>query len=103
MRVPGEKAVKFDGCAVWDPRHQLLEAKGRGRAGILDFLARLNRSPKMLETDSEQARRQIAAARGRPLDWHAAEGRYRDALEGALYNNKVPRPPTFSLYHTPAF
>jgi hypothetical protein len=102
VRMPDGRVVKFDGCAVWDPRRQLLEAKGRGREGVLDFLLRHGGRPKMLEKDAEQARRQIDIAQGRRLDWHAAERGYRDALQGALYGEKVPQPPTFSLYHTPA-
>lgn len=102
VRIPGRAAVKFDGCAVWDPRRQLLEAKGRGREGVLDFLLKLGRVPTMLEKDAEQARRQIDVATGRRVDWHAAERGYRDALEGELYNRSVPRPRSFSLHHTPA-
>jgi hypothetical protein len=36
VRIPGQAAVKFDGCAIWDPRHPLLEAKGPGRADIVE-------------------------------------------------------------------
>lgn len=102
VRVPGKRAVKFDGCAVWDPDRQLLEAKGRGREGILDFLRRINRPAKMLDEDANQVRRQNDAAGGRRVDWHAAELRYEEALREALYGAKIPPPPTFSLYHTPA-
>lgn len=102
VRMPDGRVVKFEGCAVWDPRRQLLEAKGRGREGVLDFLSRRGGRPKMLEKDAEQARRQIDVAQGRRLDWHAAERGYRDALKRTLYDKHVPQPPTFSLYHTPA-
>jgi hypothetical protein len=94
--------VKFDGCAVWDPQRQLLEAKGRGREAILDFLYKLGRDPKMLVKDAEQADRQIKVAGGRRVEWHAAERRYREALEKAIYDQEISRPPTFSLRHTPA-
>lgn len=102
VRIPGQGVVKFDGCAVWDPRRQLLEAKGRGREGIIDFLRRLGRYPKMLEKDAEQVGRQVGAAQGRRVDWHAAERGYRDALDEAIYRKEIPRPSTFRLYHTPA-
>ena len=36
VRNPGEKPVKFDGCAVWDPRHPLLEAKGPGYVAVIN-------------------------------------------------------------------
>jgi hypothetical protein len=102
VRMPDGRTVKFDGCAVWDPRRQLLEAKGRGREGVLDFLLRRAGRPKMLAKDTEQAKRQIGVAEGRRVDWHAAERGYRDALKAALVDEKVPGPPTFNLHHTPA-
>lgn len=103
VRNPGEASVKFDGCGVWLRKKPLLEAKGRGRAGILDFLLPRGATPKMLKDDVGQVRRQIGAAQGRPVDWHAAESRYRDILDKAIESNEeFERPPTFNLYHTPA-
>ena len=73
VRNPGEKAVKFDGCAVWDSKRQLLEAKGPGYAELFKWS---RRSPGMGflpgKTES-QARHQEGAARGRTTEWHVAE------------------------------
>lgn len=101
VRLPDGRAVKYDGCAVWDPKRQLLEAKGPGRQGVLEFLRQAGRPLKVVDGAVSQARRQIGAAEGRPVEWHAAERGYRDALRDAIAR-ELTRPPTFSLDHTPA-
>lgn len=72
VRNPGEAPVKFDGCAVWDPHHQLLEAKGPGYAGLISGGARPWQG-SVLKKSQSQARRQADAARGKLVEWHAAE------------------------------
>jgi hypothetical protein len=102
VRIPGQAAVKFDGCAIWNPRHPLLEAKGPGRAGIVEDAERYGFPLRMLDSDVGQVRRQNHAAQGRPVEWHAAEGRYADALREKVRREKPPTPSTFDLHHTPA-
>lgn len=72
VRNPGERPVNFDGCAVWDPRHQLLEAKGLGYQSLLRGVERI---PNMRTPDKlrDQMRRQAGAARGKVVEWHFAE------------------------------
>ncbi|MCA6255923.1 MAG: helix-turn-helix domain-containing protein [Phenylobacterium sp.] len=36
VRNPFEKPVRFDGCAVWDSRRPLLEAKGPGHEALIE-------------------------------------------------------------------
>jgi hypothetical protein len=62
VRNPGEKPVKFDGCAVWDPKHQLLEAKGPGYAGLFESERRFPGFRPFRESAESQARRQAGAA-----------------------------------------
>ena len=61
-------------------------------------------APPSVRADMPLARPLPAPGRskGRRVDWHAAELRYEEALREALYGAKIPPPPTFSLYHTPA-
>jgi len=95
VRIPGENAVKFDGCAVWDSRRQLLEAKGPGYAGLAlhadkPFFRDFSEEPR------EQAVRHDRAARGRQVDWHVAEkGAWR------FFKDRVGARPNFGVYHTP--
>jgi hypothetical protein len=72
--VRREGQVKFDGCAVWDPRHQLLEAKGPGYEGLAQQAIRYGFYRTFGEKQEDQARRQGRAARGRRVEWHVAEG-----------------------------
>jgi hypothetical protein len=73
VRNPEEKAVRFDGCAVWDPRRQLLEAKGPGYEA-LDRRARKSTFLRFIWSGvRNQAQRQDRAARGRTVEWHVAE------------------------------
>lgn len=73
VRNPSEKPVRFDGCAVWDPRRPLLEAKGPGYEA-LDRRARKSTFLRFIWNGvRDQARRQNNAARGRTVEWHVAE------------------------------
>ena len=85
VRNPGEKAVRFDGCAVWDPRRQLLEAKGPGYAGLDRRARRSNFAQFLWKGIHNQSQRQNRAARGRPVEWHIAEPEivpsFRTAIE----------------------
>ncbi|MCE2819390.1 MAG: restriction endonuclease fold toxin 5 domain-containing protein [Phenylobacterium sp.] len=87
VRNPLEKPVRFDGCAVWDPRRSLLEAKGPG----YEALDRRTRKSTFLQFIWDgvrnQARRQNQAARGRTVEWHVAEPAvvptFREVIEPA--------------------
>ena len=73
VRNPVEKPVRFDGCAVWDPRRPLLEAKGPGYEA-LDRRARKSTFLGGVWDDARlQASRQNRAARGKTVEWHVAE------------------------------
>jgi hypothetical protein len=96
VRNPLENAVRFDGCAVWDPRRQLLEAKGPGYAGLVERGRRSTFFPLLRMGPEGQARRQARASRGRPVDWHVAEP---DALP---FFRDVLEPYPINLHHTPA-
>ena len=65
--------MKFDGCAVGDPKRQLLEAKGPGYAGLAKKARRYPGIRGFRNKSDSQARRQAGAARGRPIEWHVAE------------------------------
>lgn len=89
--------MKFDGCAVWDPRHPLLEAKGPGYVAVINAGERYGFIDSVRKGPQGQSDRQATAARGRPVDWHYAEdgaGKFFDDTVG-------PRPP-LALHHTPA-
>lgn len=96
VRAPDGTKVAFDGCAVWDPRRQLLEAKGPGYAGLAAFMEDDLRFPDFNDGPSLQAQRQRAVARGRPVDWHIAE---RRALP--FFRKRVEIAPNFSARYTP--
>jgi acyl-CoA hydrolase len=82
--VVTQAPVKFDGCAVWDPRHELLEAKGPRYAALLNTIF----GARVLKPMDEQANRQYRAAAGRPIDWHVAEreaaDKIRDRVTGRI-------------------
>jgi hypothetical protein len=65
--------VKFDGCAVWDPRHPLLEAKGPGYAPLLPKALEWGFYGNMLKGAVGQADRQAAAVPNQRIEWHVAE------------------------------
>nr|QQZ51093.1 hypothetical protein JKL49_08035 [Phenylobacterium glaciei] len=65
--------MKFDGCAVWDPRHQLLEAKGPGYEGLIQRAGWSWFLGSLLKGLGSQAGRQDDAARGKPVEWYVAE------------------------------
>jgi len=97
VRAPDGTKVAFDGCAVWDPRRQLLEAKGPGYAGLAAFMGGRPEFPKFNNAPGLQAERQKRVAGARPVDWHVAE-------KGAepFFRNRVKISPNFEVYHTPA-
>lgn len=85
VRPPlGQAAVRFDGCAVWDPRHQLLEAKGPGYDGLMDAGRQYRFLKSIADKAKDQGRRQSEVAGGKPMDWHIAEKRARGVFRGAL-------------------
>jgi hypothetical protein len=97
VRNPGQNPVKFDGCAVWDPRHQLLEAKGPGYAGLIEWSGRSPGVRRFRDESENQARRQAGAAGGRATEWHVAEP------EAVPYFAGVLGPyPSIRLRQTPA-
>jgi hypothetical protein len=73
VRNPGQRPVKFDGCAVWDPRHPLLEAKGPGYAALLPKARQWDFYHGMLDGALGQADRQAGAVRDQRIEWHIAE------------------------------
>ncbi len=96
VRNDGERPVKFDGCAVWDPRRQLLEAKGPGYAKIIAWSRRKPHLTGFANESPSQARRQATAALGRTTEWHVAEP------EAVPYFSNVLRPyPSLRVEQTP--
>jgi hypothetical protein len=73
VRNPEQRPVKFDGCAVRDPRHPLLEAKGPGYASLLPKARQWNFYNSMSDGVLAQADRQVRAARDQRIEWHLAE------------------------------
>lgn len=73
VRNPSERPVRFDGCAVWDPRHQLLEAKGPGYES-LDRQAGKSTFQEIFRNGlRKQAARQQSSAGDKAIEWHVAE------------------------------
>lgn len=95
VRIPGRNPVRFDGCAVWDPRHQLLEAKGPGYDGLIDSGAEYGFSQSVADKARDQGQWQSEVAAGKPIDWHIAEKRAREVFGDAL--RKLP----IRVPHTP--
>lgn len=90
VRAPGQPAVKFDGCAVWDPRHPLLEAKGPGYASLLPKAMEWGFYGNMLRGAVDQAGRQKSAAPNQRVEWHIAEpGAYR-FFDDATFGDQPP-------------
>lgn len=83
MRSGGER-VKFDGCAVWSPRQELLEAKGPGQAALVARADKSTFGDVVRRKFASQASRQAAIAGGRPIDWHVAE-----PLAAAVFRDKA--------------
>jgi hypothetical protein len=73
VRNPGQPPVKFDGCAVWDPQHPLLEAKGPGYAALLPKARQWGFYDDMYGKALGQADRQAKAGPNHPIEWHVAE------------------------------
>lgn len=97
VRNPGKAPVKFDGCAVSSPRHELLEAKGPGYESIIDAGNRYRFIKSIREGAKSQGQRQVGAAGGRPLDWYFAE---QGALE--FFKRHIPLRRRIQFIHTPA-
>jgi hypothetical protein len=72
VRAPDGSMVKFDGCAVWDPDHPLLEAKGHLYGGLIPRGMEYPFFRNVILKDEGQAERQSNAASGRPIEWHIA-------------------------------
>ncbi len=98
VRNPGQPPVKFDGCAVWDPRHPLLEAKGPGYAALLPKSLEWGFYGNMLRGAVDQADRQAQVARDRRIEWHIAEPGAVKFFRDATFPE---RPPIF-IQQTPA-
>jgi hypothetical protein len=96
VRAPDGAAVAFDGCAVWDPRRQLLEAKGTGYAGLVGFMEDNPKYPDFNDEPRHQAERQERVAGRRRVDWHVAEKGAED-----FFRKRVEVAPNFKVYHTP--
>ena len=84
VRNPEEKPVRFDGWAVWDPRRQLLEAKGPGYEALDRRARRSNFAQFIWKGIHNQSQRQNRAARGRTVEWHIAEPEIVPAFRAAL-------------------
>jgi hypothetical protein len=97
VRNPGQDPVKFDGCAVWDPRHPLLEAKGPGYADLLPKAAKWGFEKNMFDKAMSQAGRQAGAARDHRIEWHIAEPGAFEFFRDSTTGN---RPPIY-LHQTP--
>ena len=96
VRPPAGAPVRFDGCAVWDPRRQLLEAKGPGYDAVIDAGRQYGFMDSLADEAVDQGQRQATVAGGRPIDWHVAEKRAR-AFFGGLLEGLPMR-----VLHTPA-
>jgi hypothetical protein len=90
VRNPGQRPVKFDGCAVWDPRHPLLEAKGPGYASLLPKSLEWGFYGNMLKGAVGQADRQAEVARDRRIEWHIAEPGAVKFFRDATFPDRPP-------------
>lgn len=97
VRNPGERPVKFDGCAVWSPRHELLEAKGPGYAALIEASGRYGFRKSIADKATDQIIRQSDAARLAPVDWHVAEPGAKD-----FFSRSPPADNPIRFQHTPA-
>ena len=93
LRNPGQRPVKFDGCAVWDPRRPLLEAKGPGYAPLLPKSLEWGFYGSMLRGAVDQAE----AAPNQRIEWHVAEPGAFEFFDDATY----PMRPPIVLQQTP--
>jgi Restriction endonuclease fold toxin 5 len=98
VRNPGQRPVKFDGCAVWDPRHPLLEAKGPGYAPLLPKALEWGFYGNMLRGAVSQADRQAEAAPNQRIEWHVAEPGAYAFFKDATWPDRPP----IVLRQTPA-
>lgn len=98
VRNPGQRPVKFDGCAVWDPRRPLLEAKGPGYAALLPRSLEWGFFGNMLRGAVDQADRQREAAPKQRIEWHVAEPGAVEFFDGVT----APMRPPIVLQQTPA-
>jgi hypothetical protein len=98
VRNPEQPPVKFDGCAVWDPRRPLLEAKGPGYASLVSRALEWGFFGNMWKGAVSQADRQAEAAGRRPIEWHVAEPGAFEFFDDSTW----PRRPPIVLQQTPA-
>jgi hypothetical protein len=98
VRNPGQRPVKFDGCAVWEPRHPLLEAKGPGYAALVERAQRWGFDNKMFPKAVNQADRQAGVGGDQSIEWHVAEPGAFPFFDQAT---RLRRPP-IALRLTPA-
>lgn len=97
VRNPGERPVKFDGCAVWSPRRELLEAKGPGYDALIDAGSRYGFLSSITRKAASQMGRQGAATQGRLINWHVAEPGAND-----FFSELRPAGAPITVQHTPA-
>jgi hypothetical protein len=90
VRIPGQRPVKFDGCAVWDRRHPLLEAKGPGYAALLPKALEWGFFGSMAKGAVDQAGRQAGAAPNQRIEWHVAEPGALEYFEDVTYGDRPP-------------
>ena len=90
VRNPGQRPVKFDGCAVWDPRHPLLEAKGPGYAPLLPKAIEWGFYGGMLKGAVDQADRQATVAPRQRIEWHVAEPMAFEFFDDATWPERPP-------------
>jgi hypothetical protein len=90
VRNPGQPPVKFDGCAVWDPHHPLLEAKGPGYASLMPKSIEWGFYGNMLKGAVDQAGRQAGAAPNQRIEWHVAEPGALEFFEDATAPDRPP-------------
>ena len=90
VRNPGQSPVRFDGCAVWDRRHPLLEAKGPNYAPLIDRARNSTFYPLMRAKDIGQPERQARAARNQRIEWHVAEPAAFDYFNGLTGDHQPP-------------
>jgi hypothetical protein len=85
-----------DGCAVWDPRHQLLEAKGPGYADLAKAAPGRPGFTGFTLDAKNQARRQAGVAGDKVVEWHIAE-------QGAVpyFSDALQPYPSLKLRQTP--
>ena len=99
VSIPGtDIAVNFDGCAFWDPRHQLLEAK-HGYRDIIDAESGWAASARQALVE-EATRQSNMAGTSHPVEWHVSEAATERWFEGVVAQGAPGS--KFSVVHTSA-